>query len=59
MGTTNFTKIRDGNLAEIELFKGVKVGDKVIEGLCIMFTDLYHYKACAKHKNNVVWRDKM
>ena len=31
------------------MFQDVQVADHIIEGSCVMYTNLTHYKACSKH----------
>ena len=49
MATTNFTKISDATPSEVDLFTDVKIADKKIKGICIMFNNLLFYKSCKKH----------
>jgi len=47
--TTKFTNIKPANLDEEKLFGEYKVVKHVIEGYCIMSTDLFCYQSCPKH----------
>ena len=47
--TSKHSQIRKGSEAEKELFKNVQIAEKVVQGNCIMFTNLSSYNACVKH----------
>ena len=49
LSTTKFTKIEKGTPVEEAMFEGIQVADHVIDGCCIMFTNLSLYQACPKH----------
>ena len=49
MATTNFTKIVEATPSEVELFSDVKIADKKLEGICIMFNNLSCYTTCTRH----------
>ena len=49
LSTTRYTQIQKGNSSEEKLFQDVQVADHIIEGSCVMYTNLTHYKACSKH----------
>ena len=49
MGTTPFTKIAVAKQSEIDLFADVKIADKKVDGMCLMFNNLNYYRSCKKH----------
>ena len=53
LGTTKFTKIKPANSDEEKLFDEYKVAKPLIEGCCIMYTDLICYKSCPVHKTKL------
>ena len=53
LSTTRFTKIKPANSDEEKLFDEYKVAKPVIEGCCIMYTDLVCYKSCPVHKTKL------
>lgn len=53
LSTTKFTKIKPANTDEEKLFHEYKVDKPVIDGCCIMYTDLACYKSCPKHNTKL------
>ena len=53
IATTNFTKIVDGSQGELDFFKDVKIADKKIDGICLMFNNFHCYKSCKKHPSKL------
>ena len=53
LSTTKFSKIKPANSDEEKLFHEYKVDKPVIDGCCIMYTDLSCYKSCPKHNTKL------
>ena len=49
LSTTKYSQIQKGSSLEEKMFQNVQVADHIIEGSCVMYTNLSHYKACSKH----------
>ena len=49
LSTTKFSQIQNGTPEEELLFQDIQVADNVLEGCCIMYTNLYCYNSCPKH----------
>ena len=47
--TTNFTKVDIATKAQVDMFKEVKIAEHIIEGSCIMCTNITPYRSCLKH----------
>ena len=47
--TNKQSEIRTGSQEERDMFKNVKIADKIVEGCCIMFSNMSLYNACSKH----------
>ena len=49
MATTNVTKIHEATPDQIDVFSDIKLADKMIHGVCMMFSDFNYYRSCKKH----------
>ena len=49
LSTTKFTQIQKGSQNEEQLFNMIQISDSVVEGSCVMYTNLSCYLACPKH----------
>ena len=47
--TTKYSQIEKGSQEEKDLFQNVQIADKMVQGCCIMFTNMSSYYACSKH----------
>ena len=51
--TSKFSKIQPANSDENKLFHEYRVDTPVIDGCCVMYTDLSYYKSCHTHKTKL------
>ena len=53
LGTTKYSQIQKVTQIEEELFKDIQIADNVVNGCCIMYTNLSSYNSCPKHMNKL------
>ena len=53
LATTKYTKIEKASPNEVALFTNIKIAENVVEGSCIMYTNLTSYQSCQKHQSKL------
>ena len=49
LATTKYTKIVQGSSNEVALFANIQIAENVVEGPCIMYSNLSLYQSCPQH----------
>ena len=53
LATTKYTRIEKGSPNEVALFANIEIADNVVEGSCIMYTNLTCYQSCQQHHSKL------